>query len=332
MSAEDVLDWLDAFVDELPVAPAQAALFRLQIEQGREQARHHPLPAAELPGLVYSALTGQAAPPPLAAACLCVWLGADLLDNVLDDELPEGWAEVGPAAASLTAVTFLVVIWKVLGQLREHGVSDECVAELSEHFADRLLEMSAGEYADLDGPGTLTTDGAVRIAAAKSGTQFALYASAGAELAGASPEVRAHYARYGLCLGTASQLMSDLADVCRAPPSDDLRSGALTLPVVNALAGQGGERLEGLLQAARTSHRAQAEVRDALIEAGAPSYVAEVAGRERQSGLETLDLAGAREPAAAELRRLLDMAAEADLVARADGRSEAIAEELRVGS
>jgi geranylgeranyl pyrophosphate synthase len=332
VSAEAVLDWLDAFVDELPVAPAQAALFRLQIEQGREQARHHPLPAAELPSLVYSALTGETAPQPLAAACLCVWLGADLLDNVLDDELPEGWAAVGPEAATLTAVTFLVVIWKVLGQLREHGVSDDCVGELGERFADRLLEMSAGEYADLGGPGTLSTEGAVRIAAAKSGTQFALYASAGAVLAGASPEVHDHYGRYGLRLGTASQLMSDLADVCRAPPSDDLRSGALTLPVINALAGEGRERLEGLLQAARTSEPAQAAVRDALIEAGAPSYVAEVADRERQSGLETLELAGAQEPAAGELRRLLDLAAETDLVTRAGGRSEAIAEELRVGT
>jgi geranylgeranyl pyrophosphate synthase len=329
VTAEAVLDWLDAFVDELPVAPVQAALFKLQIEQGREQARHHPLPAAELPGLVYSALTGQTAPVPLAGACLCVWLGADLLDNVIDNELPEGWAKVGPEAATLTAVTFLVVIWKSLGQLREHGVSDECVAEVADGFAHRLLEMSAGEYADIAGPGSLAPEDAVRIATAKSGTQFALYASAGAELAGAAPERRALYARYGLCLGTASQLMSDLADVCRAPPSDDLRSGALTLPVVNALAGQGDERLEELLQAARTSDRAQAEVRDALIDAGSPSYVAEVAARERGQGLEALKLAGAREPAAAGLRRLLDMAAETDLVARAGGRSEAIAEALK---
>jgi geranylgeranyl pyrophosphate synthase len=330
VSAEAVLDWLDAFVDGLPVAPVQAALFKLQIEQGRAQARHHPLPAAELPGLVYSALTGRTAPVPLAGACLCVWLGADLLDNVIDRELPEGWAEVGPEAATLTSVTFLVVIWKALGALREHGVSDECVAQLGEGFAHRLLEMSAGEYADLGARGKLTSDDAVRIAMAKSGSQFALYASAGAELAGASPEVLDHYARYGLRLGTASQLMSDLADVCGTLPSDDLRSGALTLPVVNALACHDGERLEGLLQAARTSESAQAEVRDELIAAGAPSYVAEVAGRERQEGLETLELAGAREPAAAELRQLLDMAAETDLVSRAGGRSEAIAEGLRV--
>jgi geranylgeranyl pyrophosphate synthase len=277
VQAEAVLDWLDAFVDELPVAPVQAALFKLQIEQGREQARHHPLPAAELPGLVYSALTGKTAPEPLAGACLCVWLGADLLDNVIDKELPEGWAEVGTEAATLTAVTFLVVIWKALGQLREHGVPPKRVAALVELFAHRLLEMSAGEYADLVGPERMTTDHAKRIALAKSGTQFALYASAGAVAAGASTEVRVRYAEYGHCLGMGSQLMSDLADVCRAPDSDDLRSGALTLPVVHALTTLGDRDRQGLadvLDSARNSAEARADARLILIRAGSPEYVA----------------------------------------------------------
>jgi geranylgeranyl pyrophosphate synthase len=312
VQAEAVLDWLDALVDDLPVAPAQAALFRLQIEQGREQARHHPLPAAELPGLAYSALTGQPAPEPLSGACLCVWLGADLLDNVLDRELPEGWAQVGPEAATLTAVTFLVVLWKALGRLRQHGVPAERAADLGEWFADRLLQMSSGEQADLEVPENPTAEDAVQIATAKSGSQFALYAGAAARLAEAPPELEAHYVEYGLCLGTASQLMSDLADVCRAPESDDLRNGARTLPIVhalNTLEPPDRDRLEEALRACRTVDGAQAEARELLIRAGSPAYVAHEAYLLRGRGQSTLSAATAQGSAAARLRELSDLSA-----------------------
>src|SRR3954469_18017606 len=53
VSAESVLDWLEAFVDELPVAPVQATLFKLQIEQGcrpgvpRRRAPGRPAPGRE---------------------------------------------------------------------------------------------------------------------------------------------------------------------------------------------------------------------------------------------------------------------------------------------
>lgn len=327
--AEAGLDWLEALVDELPVAPAHAALFRLQIEQGRRQARGHPIPAADLPVLVHEAVAGRPAPPPLAGACLCVWLGADLFDNVLDEELADDWQEAGPMAATLIAVTFLALVWKALGRLPEYGAPGDRVAALVELFADRLLEMSSGEHADLAGPAGLEPEDCIRIAQGKSGAQFALYARAGAILAGCGPEGADAYAGYGARLGTASQLMSDLADVSRAPASDDLRNGALTLPLVHALSGPGGERLEPVLRAARGSEEAQAEVRAALIDAGAPAYVAGAAGEQRERGLADLARAGATGSAAGELERLLDVACEIELVARVGGDSQAIADELR---
>jgi geranylgeranyl pyrophosphate synthase len=311
------------------VAPAHAALFRLQIEQGRKQARDHPIPAADLPELVHAAVTGESAPLPLTGACLCVWLGADLFDNVLDEELADSWQEVGPMAATLIAVTFLALVWKTLGLLPGHGAPAERVAALVELFADRLLAMSSGEHADLAGPARLETADSIRIAEGKSGSQFALYARAGAILGGAGAEAADAYADYGARLGTASQVMSDLADVSRAPASDDLRNGALTLPVVHAMSSSGRERLEPLLRAARASGAAQAEVRAALIDAGAPAYVAGVAAEQRERGLADLARAGAAGPAAAELERLLDVGCEVELVSRLEGDSQAIADELR---
>jgi geranylgeranyl pyrophosphate synthase len=124
--------------------------------------------------------------------------------------------------------------------------------------------------------------------------------------------------------------MSDLADICQGPPSDDLRNGALTLPVVHGLASGDSERLTGLLEAARTSEEAQAEVRAALIRAGSPYYVGGVTSEQRRRALDALDRVGARDPAAAELRKLVDTALEVDLVERCAGSSEQIAEELRL--
>jgi geranylgeranyl pyrophosphate synthase len=324
------LDWLDGLVDELPVTPTQAGLFRLQIEEGRREARAHPLPAAYLSDLAHAAVGGEAGPAPLTGACLCVFLGADLFDNVVDDELPDGWLEAGPVAATLTAVTFLALVWKALGRLGDHGAPAERIGALVDLFADRLLQLSSGEQADLAGPASPTTEHALAIAEAKSGTQFALYTRAGAMLAGATPEQAGAYAEYGSALGTGSQLMSDLADICQAPPSDDLRNGALTLPVVHALAGEESERLTGLLEAARNSEEAQAEVRAALIRAGSPRYVGDMTSEQRRRALDALDRADARDPAAAELRKLVDTALEVDLVERCAGSSDQIAEELRL--
>ncbi len=328
--AFDALDWLDGLVDDLPVAPSHAALFRLQIEEGRREARAHPLPAADLSDLAHAAVAGEPGPPPLTGACLCVFLGADLFDNVVDDELPEEWLEAGPVAATLTAVTFLALVWKALGRLGEHGAPAERIGALVELFADHLLQLSSGEHADLAGPASPTAEQALAIAEAKSGTQFALYTRAGAMLAGATPEQAVAYAEYGSALGTGSQLMSDLADICQGPPSDDLRNGALTLPVVHALGEPHSDPLEELLPAARTSEEAQAAVRAALVRAGSPAYVGEVAGEQRRRALDALNRAGAIDPAAAEMRRLVDTALEVDLVGRCAGSSELIAEELRL--
>jgi geranylgeranyl pyrophosphate synthase len=328
--AFEALDWLDGLVDDLPVAPAHAALFRLQIEEGRREARAHPLPAADLSHLAHAAVAGEPGPAPLTGACLCVFLGADLFDNVVDDELPEEWLEAGPVAATLTAVTFLALVWKALGRLGEHGAAPERIGALVELFADRLLQLSSGEHADLAGPVSPTAEQALAIAEAKSGTQFALYTRAGALLAGATPVQTDAYAEYGAALGTGSQLMSDLADVCQGPPSDDLRTGALTLPLIHALGAPHGDALEELLPAARTSEDAQEKVRAALIGAGSPAYVGEMAGEQRRRALAALERSGARDPAAAELRQLVDTALEVELVDSCAGSSERLAEALRL--
>jgi geranylgeranyl diphosphate synthase type I len=233
-------------------------------------------------------------------------------------------------AATLTAVTFLALVWKALGRLGEHGAPPERIGSLVELFADRLLQLSSGEHADLSAPESATPDQALAIAEAKSGAQFALYTQAGAMLAGADPGQAEGYAEYGTALGTGSQLISDLADLCQGPPCGDLHNGALTLPVIHGLAGEGSERLRELLAAARSSEHAQADARAALIEAGSPAYVGEMAGVQRQRALAALARAGAREPAAAELRRLLDTALEVELVARCEGSSERLADELRL--
>ena len=88
----------------------QADLLALAVEEARDQVASQPagLVAAELPGLTYLAAGGAGYPPlALAGCCLCIYLGADVLDNVADRELPPRWAGNGPAQATLTGSTLL---------------------------------------------------------------------------------------------------------------------------------------------------------------------------------------------------------------------------------
>ena len=231
---------------------------------------------------------------------MIVYLGADLMDNVADEELPASWAGRGAKEANLAASTFLAsLLWLAL----DH-VGDNALVEV---FAAGLLEMSGGQLADIAPAKETTPAIALRVADAKSGAQCALYARAGAVLAKASPEVVDRLAEYARCVGTANQVLSDLGDITREGPSEDLRNGKPTLPVVHAraaLRGKDGERLEELLRDARVSAAAHTEVADLLVRAGTPAYVALVAGVYRQRALRALAAAAPVEPAARELREL----------------------------
>ena len=306
------LDWLAAFADRRSAGPVQGALWRVLVAEGGRQAALLPreLPPVELPLLAYLAAGGPGPPPlPLAGCCLCVYLGADVLDNVVDRELSDSWAEVGPNQAILAGVTFLTPL--AAAALSELAIPPETRLAAQDALVDALLAMSAGQSADLafEGRADVTLDACEAMVLAKSGAEWGLFALLGAILAGAPATVGDAYATFGRELGATSQLLSDCADLAAGGEGRDLPTGKRTLPVVYALSTLPDEprgELLGHLAAAPHDPARLRIAHDALLAAGALHFGALAAEVHRQRALAELRAATPIGPAAQSLYDLVE--------------------------
>jgi geranylgeranyl diphosphate synthase type I len=272
------------------------------------------LPSIQVPLMVHEAITGDDRPAlPVAAACTLLFLGADLFDNVADRELPDHWHTRDSAEANLAAATLLAALPQLsVARLQEQGVPPARLWALAHLFAGTLLTMSAGQHEDLLFPQAdedVTLEACRGMIERKSGSEFALFAKAGAVLASADPCVTESYGAFGLCLGTAGQIASDLRDICNGGKSQDLTNGKRTLPIVFALSTleEGTrERLRHLLAAARELPECHDEVRERLFAAGSVLYTGLMVKVYQLRAREYLAAASPREPAGRDLRTMLD--------------------------
>jgi geranylgeranyl pyrophosphate synthase len=236
----------------------------------------------------------------------------DLFDNLIDHELSPSWHTRDPAEANLAAATLLTALPQLsVARLREQGTPPARLWALTHLFAETLLTMSAGEHEDMlvakrENVGLKMCR---TTAERKSGSEFALFTTAGAMLATEDPVVIEDYAAFGLCLGTAGQICSDVGDIWSEGISRDLLNGERTLPIVHALyalRGASRERLQELLVAVRESAGYYDEVRTLLAAAGSIHYTTLVVEIYLQRARNHLATASPREPAGQVLRMLLD--------------------------
>ena len=311
---EQVFAFIEELIEALPVPLRHRELLQVHLGVGREQIDIYPeLPAIQLPLLVHAAITGDQRPAlPLAGACTLLYLGADLFDNLIDHELSPSWHTRDPAEANLAAATLLAALPQLsVARLREQGTPPARLWALTHLFAETLLTMSAGEHEDMlvakrENVGLKMCR---TTAERKSGSEFALFTRAGAILATEDPSVIENYAVFGLCLGTASQICSDIGDIWGEGISRDLLNGKRTLPIVHALyalRGASRERLQELLRVARKSAEYHDEVRALLVAAGSIHYTILVVEIYLQRARDQLAAASPREPAGWVLRILLD--------------------------
>jgi len=271
------------------------------------------MPAIQLPLLVHAAITGEEGPAHhLAGACTLLYFGVDLFDNLIDDELSPNWGARDPAEASLAATTLLAAAPQIaLAHLREHGVPPERLWELVRLFSETLLTMSAGEHEDVlfTGRADVSPQMCRDMIERKSRSEFALFAKTGAMVATEDEGVIEQYAAFGRCLGMASQLRTDVWDLCGAKRSQDLINGRCTLPIIYALSTLQGEergRLQELLGAARESTEPHEEVRMSLAASGSIRRTTLVIEVYLQRARDYLAAASPLEPAGQDLRTLLD--------------------------
>jgi geranylgeranyl pyrophosphate synthase len=307
---------LDELIEALPVPSSQRELLRVHLRVGKEQAEAQPeMSAFQLPLLVHAAVTGDEKPAlPVAAACTLLYLGADLLDSILDHELPPSWHTRDSADANLAATALMGSLPQLsIARLREQGTPPARLWTLTHLFASTLLTMIAGEYEDLLFPNleNVSLEDTCTMVERKSGSDSALFARAGAVLAAEDPRAIEAYAAFGLCLGVAKQLITDVWDIWRKDCSQDLLTGKRTLPIVHALytlRGKQRARLQKLLALARESAEHHEEVRTLLAEAGAVRYTALIVWLYQQRARKYLATASPKERAGHELRVLLDQA------------------------
>ncbi len=119
------------------------------------------------------------------------------------------------------------------------------------------------------------------------------------------------YAAFGSCFGIAQQLINDAQDTWGERGGQDLSNGKRTFPLVHALStlrGDGHDRLQELLAAARESTEHHNGVRALLAAAGSPRFTALMVWLYQQQARSHLASASPREPAERELYTLLDQA------------------------
>jgi geranylgeranyl diphosphate synthase type I len=291
---ELALEWLAAFVERRSASDAQRALLGLLVAEGRDQAAGsaHGLPAAELSLLVHAAAGGQGVPLPLAGCCLCVYLGADVFDNVVDRELSPRWADHGPSQGLIAGVTLGAAL--AADAIAALAVPPATRLALTDALIDAQLAMSDGQSRDLafEARSDVTVTDCETMVLGKTGAGWAFFARAGAILAGAAPEVCEDYATFGRELGANGQILSDCADLADDLPSRDLAAGKRTLPIAYALAtlpsAARAELLDHLVAAPKEPAR-HPTVRRLLGEAGAFHYGALAAEVHRRRALAALD-------------------------------------------
>jgi geranylgeranyl diphosphate synthase, type I len=311
-----------AFLDKLfltfPVRSGHRELLQIHLRVGKERAEAWPeMSSIQLPLLVHAAITGDERPAlPVAGACTLLYLGADLFDSILDDELPPSWHARDSSEASLAATTLLGALPQLsIARLQQQGTPPATLWSLAHLFADTGLTMGAGQYEDLlfSSPSleNLSVENSRAMAEHKSGAEYALFATAGAVLATEDPSTIEAYAAFGSCFGIAQQLINDAQDIWGDKCGQDLLNGKRTLPIVHALStlrGQQRERLQKLLAAARESAEHHDGVRALLAAAGSLRYTALIVWLYQQQARSHLALASPQEPAGRELYTLLDRA------------------------
>ncbi len=291
-------DFMDRLLADTARTPMQAEILALALRRSRAEAGAGADPVLlHLPLAVYECISGDWRPAvPAAAACHLLYMGADLLDNVMDRELAADWAPWGQDQAVLAGCSLLYPL--SLLALARLAAPPEVRLALTDTLAEAAWTMAAGQQQDLllAGQDDVTPEQDLAVAAAKAGAEVAACCRAGALLAGAPADRVTEFTAFGRTIGTASQLVGDCRDIWGGDFSADLANQRRTLPVIYALWSEPpAERpaLQALLAAAGAGDRtARLSLRTRLEQGGALLYTALRVEALRRSALAHLQQAG----------------------------------------
>jgi geranylgeranyl pyrophosphate synthase len=170
-----------------------------------------------------------------AAASTSLWAGADLMDDAADGQLRETWAGTSARLLALVSTNLLATLPHLLVSSLD-GSGDQIAGAYARALSETLFSMSEGQARDFESAAVVDScEGYLDLVRRKSGSEFALFASTPAILAGADPETTSAWLRFGLEYGTMVQMFNDTVSTIAEGPRNDLLDGKRTMPVLHTL-------------------------------------------------------------------------------------------------
>lgn len=285
---DQVFGQVTGLIRALPVSASFGDLLLTELEVARREAADVTLfPVIDFPFALASAIGApESALVAVVAATTVVYLGADLLDNIMDHELPDDWHGWSNPQVLLAATTLLSTVWAcAVAEIPAEALPSGGHDRIRRAILDGLIAMGDGQFQDLGNAqsggrrvGVHALDlAAVRgTAELKSGKELGMCAAVVTATVTADDRFIRAAERLGTLFGAASQIASDMADLYNPAGSRDLAAGTLTLPLAHARSRGAAVcvEIEDALLAARTDDPvARARFGQLLVRCGTVQYI-----------------------------------------------------------
>lgn len=200
-----------------------------------------------------------------------------------------------------------------MARLVEVGVSAEIAITAMRRLNETCIELTQGQCADMqfERRDDVTTDQYMAMIRGKTAVLIGLACELGALIAGADTATVTHYARYGLELGLAFQVIDDILGVwgdegvIGKSAESDILTKKKTLPILYGL--ERSQNLQTHFQQDATSENFVANAVAYLNSAGAKAFAEATASRYSESAIGHLHAAQPQGDAATALRELTAM-------------------------
>lgn len=192
------------------------------------QAGH---PFLTMPMLVCEAMGGDAEKAiPIAAGWVLTNLATEVFDDIQDRDPRYPWSQDWPLSRSLNAGQELIHLGYSCFA-RSHLDAD-AKREIQEAFSEALVTCALGQSTNADR--ILNKREYWEQAAAKSGANIAAAAFGGARITTAEPSILTRASRFGMAVGTLTQVVDDIGDMLGTMEEPHPTEFLYSLPVILA--------------------------------------------------------------------------------------------------
>jgi hypothetical protein len=225
-----ILDFTTEQLGELAMPAPMSGLIFAYLDEIRAYAEVAPyMPPLDFPTAMHVAACQRALPGPVGAALLCYYIGLHMLDDVHDDELPEGVDRNEASLVALTCVASLPALMLMDGAWwpAPRRVRQRLSTELHFHAHPTMT----GQFLDISKSTSCDLPHAYEVIAQRNGAIGRVFGRIAAIAAGCSEPDVDRLGHAVACMSMASQVLDDIENLWNRPVSSDATNHAKTLPL-----------------------------------------------------------------------------------------------------